>query len=125
MGAFAKASNEAVVLKKTFKIEGESVLASTPCSVGTRLGRLWLTFDNFCFYSSILGLSARVIMIPFDNVNAAWKIDTGMISAMAIQSDSHGEIEMSVPVDRDRIFEVLDQILKMRRQKKVSTNEED
>ena len=53
-------------------------------------------------------------VIPFDSVIAVWKEDGRLANGIGILVDGV-QTHVSVPVQRDRVFEVLDQILKMHR----------
>jgi hypothetical protein len=95
----------------TFGIGNEAVLLSISCSMGSRIGRLYITWNHLAFYSNVLMFTKKKV-VSFRDVVAVWKFD-GLVGGFTALSKTHGELSFSVPMSRDRIFEVLDFIIKM------------
>ena len=102
---------ETQVFYDTFNIANESVMMSVSCSLGSRLGRVYVTYNHIAFYSNILMFTKKKV-VPLRDVVAVWKFD-GMVGGVTILSNTHGEISFTIPMNRDRVFAVLEFLLKM------------
>ena len=103
-----------------FKIANESVFMSVSVSLGSRLGRLYITYNHIAFYSNILMFSKKKV-VPLRDVVAVWKFD-GLVGGVTILSNTHGEISFTIPMNQDRVFAVLEYLLKMHTKQNSNAN---
>jgi len=116
----------------------EVVLASTRCSIGNWVGVLFVTCERIAFWSGMLGVTGKTESILFNQIAAIWKGEGMLMSTIGItlkmedenptinnENDTNGEKEeaplkeefiLAFPAMRDRIFEVMEQVLVMRRE---------
>merc|ERR1711871_68287 len=108
-----------------FNIANESVMSSVSCSLGSRLGRMYITYNHLAFYSNILMFTKKKVL-PLRDIVAVWKFD-GIVGGVTILSNTHGEISFTIPMNRDRVFAVLEFLLKMHKTEKnpVDNNNDD
>eukprot|EP00944_MAST-04C_sp_MAST-4C-sp1_P007027 g7027.t1 len=103
-----------------FNIANESVFMSVSVSLGSRLGRLYITYNHIAFYSNILMFTKKKV-IPLRDVVAVWKFD-GLVGGVTILSNTHGEISFTIPMNQDRVFAVLEYLLKMHTKQNSNAN---
>ena len=98
-----------------------------PCVVHTRPGTFFLSFEHVCFRSNLLGFATSKV-VPIPTIKRVAKQEAALGLAPAIMLDLarsnpkdvaagkgnvEGEVTFHFPVDRDQIFELLDQVVAM------------
>lgn len=59
-------------------------------------------------------------VLPLRDIVAVWKFD-GIVGGVTILSNTHGEISFTIPMNRDRVFAVLEFLLKMHKTENNNT----
>ena len=105
-----------------FGVAGEVVIIAQNATLGSRPGKLWLTFEHLCFHSSILGFVKKKVYSISDVQSVCKKNGTGLIGvqqSLNILTGTHGEISFTV-TNAANIFTVIDHILTMRGDESIS-----
>ena len=111
--------------EKSFGIAGEVVIGVQNAAMGSRPGKLWLTYEHLGFHSSILGFTKKKVY-SISDIQSVWKVDgvglIGMQQGLNILTSTHGEVAFTMATKAEGMYVVIDQVLTMRRQGEMSSD---
>ena len=109
--------------EKVFGIAGEVVIGVQNAAMGSRPGKLWLTYEHVGFHSSILGFTKKKVY-SISDIQAVWKVDgvglIGMQQGLNILTSTHGEVAFTMAAKAEGMYVVIDQVLTMRKEGEMS-----